>query len=91
MFWSANFFEISRTAGLSSLLWHRNTMTVSQASEAQAIMTRVYRGDDFGDYYSDPPYWSYTSHGSGHSKSAHWLYKNHRYVFIDITLKYASR
>jgi hypothetical protein len=58
---------------------------------AAVIMTRVYRGDDFGDYYSDPPYWSYTSHGSGHTKSAHWLYKNHRYVFIDITLKYASR
>jgi len=78
---------------MGSLVWALVAipMTVSQASEVQAIMTRVYRGDDFGDYYSDPPYWSYTSHGSGHSKSAHWLYKNHRYVFIDITLKYASR
>jgi hypothetical protein len=50
------------------------------------LMTRVDRGNDFGDYYSDPPYWSYTSHGSGHSKSAHLLYKNHRHIFIDIKL-----
>jgi hypothetical protein len=53
--------------------------------------SRVYRGDDFGDYYSDPPYWSYTSHGSGHSKSAHWFYKNHRHIFIDIKLSYGTR
>jgi hypothetical protein len=43
---------------MGSLVWALVAipMTVSQASEVQAIMTRVYRGDDFGDYYSDPPY-----------------------------------
>jgi hypothetical protein len=61
-----------------------------QVSEAQAVMTRVYDGDDFEDYYSDPPYWSYHSKGLWDSKSAHWLYENHRYVFIDIKLNYAD-
>jgi hypothetical protein len=32
-----------------------------KGSEPQAVVTRVYRGNDFGHYYSDPPYWSYLS------------------------------
>jgi hypothetical protein len=28
-----------------------------KGSEPQAVVTRVYRGNDFGHYYSDPPYW----------------------------------
>jgi hypothetical protein len=63
---------------------------VAQKAEAQALITRVYDGDDFGSYYLDPPYWSYHSRGFWHRKSAHWLYKNHRYVFIDIKLNYAD-
>jgi hypothetical protein len=47
-------------------------------------MIRVYHGKDFANYYSDPPYWSYRPKGFGHHGSAHWLYKNHRDVFIDI-------
>jgi hypothetical protein len=47
-------------------------------------MTLVYDGNDFESYYTDPPFWIYLPNGLWHSKSAHWLYKNHRYVFIDI-------
>src|SRR5467141_1685916 len=32
-----------------------------KGSEPQAVVTRVYRRNDFGNYYSDPPYWSYLS------------------------------
>ena len=63
---------------------------VSQKAEAQSLITRVYDGDDFGSYYSDPPYWSYQSKGFWSRKSAHWFYKNHRYVFIDIKLNLAA-
>jgi hypothetical protein len=63
---------------------------VSQESKARSSVTRVYGGNDFEGYALDPPYWSYYSRGFGHSKSAHWLYKNHRYVFIDIKLNYAD-
>jgi hypothetical protein len=63
---------------------------VSQESKAQPRVTRVYSGNDVEGYCLDPPYWSYHPKGSGHSKSAHWLYKNHRYVFIDIKLNYAD-
>jgi len=59
---------------------------VSQKAEAQSLITRVYDGNDFGSYYSDPPYWSYQPKGFWCRKSAHWFYKNHRYVFIDIKL-----
>jgi len=62
------------------------SIAVSQKAEAQALITRVYDGNDFESYCSDPPYWSYQSKGFCHSKSAHWLYGNHRYVFIDIKL-----
>jgi hypothetical protein len=47
-------------------------------------MTVVYDGNDFESYYSDPPCWIYLPKGVWHSKNAHWLYKNHRYVFVDI-------
>jgi hypothetical protein len=63
---------------------------VSQKTEAQAVITRVYDGNDFGNYCLDPPYWSYHSKGFWHSKSAHWLYENHRDVFIDIKVNYAD-
>lgn len=63
---------------------------VSQESKARPSVTRVYGGNDFENYALDPPYWSYHPRGFGHSKSAHWLYKNHRYVFIDIKLNYAD-
>ena len=59
---------------------------ISQQAEAKAVMTRVYDGNDFETYYLDPPCWIYLSNGFCRSKSAHWLYKNHRYVFIDIKL-----
>jgi hypothetical protein len=63
---------------------------VSQEKGAPtANMTRVYDGKDFESYYLDPPYWTYHSKGFGVPKSAHWLYGNHRYVFIDIKVKYA--
>lgn len=63
---------------------------VSQESKARPSVTRVYGGNDFEGYALDPPCWSYHSRGFGHSKSAHWLYKNHRHVFIDIKLNYAD-
>jgi len=62
------------------------SMAVSQDVEAQAFITRIYYGNDFENYSSDPPFWSYHSKGFWHSKSGHWLYGNHRYVFIDIKL-----
>jgi hypothetical protein len=55
---------------------------VSQAAGDKALITRVYEGNDFEGYFLDPPYWSY--HSEEGAKSAHWLYKNHRHVFIDI-------
>jgi hypothetical protein len=63
---------------------------VSQNVEGQATITRVYDGDDFGSYYLDPPYWSYQPKRFWSCKSAHWFYKNHRYVFIDIKLNRAA-
>jgi hypothetical protein len=59
---------------------------ISQPAEAKAVITRVYDGNDFETYSMDPPCWIYLSKGFWHSKSAHWLYKNHRYVFIDIKI-----
>jgi hypothetical protein len=61
---------------------------VLQKAEAQALVTRVYEGNDFGGYYLDPPYWSYHFVRSWHRKSEHWLYRNHRFVFIDIKINY---
>ena len=40
----ANFFEISRTAGLSSLLWHRNTSKIS-ALESCPFTQRQFYGE----------------------------------------------
>jgi hypothetical protein len=62
------------------------SLGISQGTENKAVMTRVYDGNDFETYYLDPPCWIYLSRGFWHTKSAHWLYKNHRYVFIDIKL-----
>jgi hypothetical protein len=66
------------------LVWA--SVAVSQEAEAQALITRVYDGNDFESYCLDPPYWSYHWKGFWHSRSAHWLYGNHRFVFIDIKL-----
>jgi len=62
------------------------SVAVSQEAEAQALITRVYYGNDLESYSLDPPYWSYHWKGFWHSKSAHWLYGNHHFVFIDIKL-----
>jgi hypothetical protein len=77
---------------LGSLLLGMVTISIGlqQASQAQAVITRVYDGKDFESYYCDPPHWSYHSNGFWHRRSAHWLYANHRYVFIDIKLNYAD-
>jgi hypothetical protein len=66
------------------------SINASQDAEAQTVVTRVYDGNDFESYYLDPPVWIYYSKGRGHSKSAHWLYRNHRYVFIDIKVKFTD-
>jgi hypothetical protein len=57
---------------------------ISQGTANKAVMIRVHHGEDFADYYLDPPYWSYRATGFGHRGPSHWLYKNHRDVFIDI-------
>jgi hypothetical protein len=62
----------------------------SQKAEAQPVVIQVYDGNDFENYSLDPPYWSYYSKGFGDSKHAHWLYHNHRYVFIDIRMDFAD-
>jgi hypothetical protein len=62
---------------------------ISQGSEPKAVRIQVYDGNDLGSYY-DPPYWSYRPKGFWHPKSAHWLYKNHRYVLIDIKINDAA-
>jgi hypothetical protein len=59
---------------------------VSQRSEAKAFITRVYNVNYVGDYCLDPPCWRYHFKGFRRSKIAHWLYENHRHVFIDIKL-----
>jgi hypothetical protein len=69
---------------ISGLVWA--SIAASQEAEAQGLVTRVYDGNDFETYSLDPPYWSYHWNGFWHSQSAHWLYGNHRYVFIDIKL-----
>ncbi len=58
----------------------------SQGSEAKAVLTYVYGGHDFRNYCLDPPFWSYSAKGEWHSRSVHWLYRNHRDVFIDIKI-----
>ncbi|HMD41592.1 MAG TPA: hypothetical protein VKH45_00840 [Candidatus Acidoferrum sp.] len=62
----------------------------SQVSEAQTLVTRVYNGKEFEGYSLDPPFWTYHSKGYRHSKSAHWVYRSHRYVFIDIRMNFTD-
>ena len=62
----------------------------SQKAEAQPVVIQVYDGNDFETYSLDPPYWSYHSKGFWNSKHAHWLYHNHRYVFIDIRMNFTD-
>jgi hypothetical protein len=60
------------------------SVCIPQAAEAQPVVIRADDGNDFESYSLDPPWWSYHSKGFRNSKHAHWLYHNHRYVFIDI-------
>jgi hypothetical protein len=60
---------------------------VAEGSEIEAVVHRVYLGNDYGQQYFDPPYWSYLRGEFPHSQSEHWLYKNHRHIFIDIELR----
>jgi hypothetical protein len=59
---------------------------ISQAAEAQTVVTRIYNQKELERYALDPPFWTYHAEGWCHSKSAHWLYANHRCVFIDIKM-----
>jgi hypothetical protein len=43
MFFSANFFKISRAAGLSLLLWHRNTSQISALESCPFTQKQFYR------------------------------------------------
>ncbi len=61
------------------------SITVSQPTRAQTVVARVYHGNDFSSYSLDPPYWSYHKE-FWHPENAHWLYRNHHYVFFDIKL-----
>ena len=56
----------------------------SQETQAQAVMSRVYDSNDYSGYYLDPPYWSFHPKRFWNSKNSHWLFHNHRYVFLDI-------
>ena len=60
---------------------------VSQETQAQAVLSRVYDGNDYSGYYLDPPYWSFHPKRFWNAKNAHWLFHNHRYVFLDIRLR----
>jgi hypothetical protein len=66
------------------------SISVAQGAETRAVLTRVHNGGDYESYYLDPPSWSYHPKRSGRSKNAHWLYKNHRQVFIDIKISDAG-
>ena len=60
-----------------------------EEAEAQSVVTRVYRENDLGHYYADPPYWSYHQ-AWWNFAGGHWLYRNRQRVFIDIKLEYAG-
>jgi hypothetical protein len=59
---------------------------VVQETAAQTFVTRIYNNKELERYALDPPFWTYHAEGSPHSKSVHWLYANHRCVFIDIKM-----
>jgi hypothetical protein len=63
------------------------SISASQDAKAQTLMTHVYHEDDFRGYCLDPPYWICRFKGFGGARIEHWLYKNHRRVFIDIRMK----
>ena len=63
---------------------------ISQAAEAQTVVTRIYNPKELERYALDPPFWTYRAEGWCLSKSAHWLYANHRCVFIDIRLDFSD-
>jgi hypothetical protein len=56
---------------------------VSQKTQPQGVLGRVYDGNDYSSYYLDPPY-SFHPKRFWNVKNAHWLFHNHRYVFLDI-------
>ena len=62
----------------------------SQESEAQTFVTRFYSGKELESYSLGRPFWIYHSKRASHSKAAHWLYCNHRYVFIDIRMNFTD-
>jgi hypothetical protein len=66
------------------------SVCISQKTEAQTFVTRIYNHKELERYALDPPFWTYHAEGSSHSKSAHWLYANHRCVFIDIRLDFSD-
>jgi hypothetical protein len=92
---------IPYTSLLVPLLWEIKSVVlglvatsvgVAQGSEIKAAVHRVYLGNDYlgndyGQQHFDPPYWSYLRGDFPHSQSEHWLYKNHRHIFIDIELR----
>jgi hypothetical protein len=57
-----------------------------QKTGAQTFLTRIHNGKELEGYALDPPFWTYQAKGWLHSKSARWLYCNHRHVFIDIKM-----
>jgi hypothetical protein len=62
------------------------SVLISQAAEAQTFVTRTYNQKELERYDLDPPCWTYHAEASSRSKSVHWLYANHRCVFIDIKM-----
>ena len=59
-------------------------------TDAQTLLTRVHHRKELEGYSLDPPFWTYHAKGFRHSKKAHWLYRNHREVFIDIKVNFAD-
>jgi|SRR5271165_2113222 len=66
------------------------SVCVAQETDAQTFVTRIHHRKEFEGYSLDPPFWTYRAKGFRHSKTAHWVYGNHRYVFIDIEMDVAN-
>jgi hypothetical protein len=58
---------------------------ISQQTEAQTFETRAYNEKELERFAFDPPFWIFC--GELNTKSNHWLYANHRFVFIDIKVE----
>src|SRR5262249_22551859 len=79
------FINAMRTSSLLLALV-ATSLGVAQERQSKPLVIRVYEGNDFRSYCLDPPRWVYLPKGFRRSKSAHWLYRNHRYIFLDIKL-----